>query len=65
MKQFHRIIQPAAGIVLALLGVTLAFGTECGAASALEMDLRSVLQSDASPDRNRRPIPPATAAPRL
>ena len=32
MKQFHWLIQLAAGIVLALLGVTLAFGTERGTA---------------------------------
>ena len=30
MKKFHWLIQLAAGIVLALLGVTLAFGTERG-----------------------------------
>ena|GEM_PF-2701934 len=32
MKKFHWLIQLAAGIVLALLGVTLAFGAERGSA---------------------------------
>ncbi len=32
MKKFHWLIQLAAGMVLALLGVTLAFGTERGIA---------------------------------